>query len=138
MDARRLWQTFLEDIGARLSKSVVDNYLRQSTLVGFEDDVAMVAAPNTFTASTLETRFAGPIERCLSSVVGRPVRVEFVVQAAVPAHGEGDAREDTSALLAGAVPARPSRRGGERRSVAEPGLAVEPLAAGGRVPPPRQ
>ncbi|HEX5500445.1 MAG TPA: DnaA/Hda family protein, partial [Thermomicrobiales bacterium] len=138
MDARRLWQTFLEDVGARLSKSVVDNYLRQSTLVGFDDDVATVAAPNTFTASTLETRFAGPIERCLSSVVGRPVRVQFVVQAATSAQSGTAARDDTSALLSGAAPSRPSRRGAEARTAPGPRGAPEPAAPGARVPPPRQ
>ncbi|HEU5433980.1 MAG TPA: chromosomal replication initiator protein DnaA [Thermomicrobiales bacterium] len=140
MDARRLWQTFLEDVGARLSKSVVDNYLRQSTLVGFDDDVATVAAPNTFTASTLETRFAGPIERCLSAVVGRPVRVEFVVQAApAAARSRDEARSDTAALLAAGSTVRPARGTATRSTSATASRgSSDPAPTGARVPPPRQ
>jgi chromosomal replication initiator protein len=139
MDARRLWQTFLEDVGSRLSRSVVDNYLRQSTLVGFDDDVATVAAPNTFTASTLETRFAGPIERCLSSVVGRPIRVEFVVQSTTADQVDDGDRRDTAALLSGSGAGRAARSHGRAPAAVAPRTQPDPpLATGARVPPPRQ
>src|SRR5262249_33592874 len=38
-----------------------------------------VAAANTFGASTLQARYAGDIERVMSDIVGRPIRVEFTV-----------------------------------------------------------
>ena len=45
MDATHLWQTVLGDLQARVSATAFDNWLRQTSLVGFADDVATVAAP---------------------------------------------------------------------------------------------
>src|SRR5262245_24142679 len=79
MQARQLWQAVLGDMQVRLSRSAFDNWLRPTTIVGFADDVATVAAANTFGASTLQARYAADIERVMSDIVGRPIRVEFTV-----------------------------------------------------------
>ncbi|MEA2582735.1 MAG: chromosomal replication initiator protein, partial [Thermomicrobiales bacterium] len=79
MQAKQLWQAVLGDMQVRLSRNAFDNWLRPTTIVGFEDDVATVAAANTFGASTLQARYAGDIERVMSDIVGRPIRVEFTV-----------------------------------------------------------
>jgi chromosomal replication initiator protein len=79
MQAKQLWQAVLGDLQVRLSRNAFDNWLRPTTIVGFVDDVATVAAANTFGASTLQARYAGDIERVMSDIVGRPIRVEFTV-----------------------------------------------------------
>jgi chromosomal replication initiator protein len=79
MQAKQLWQAVLGDLQVRLSRNAFDNWLRPTTIVAFADDVATIAAPNTFSASTLKNRYAGEIERVLSDIVGRPIRVEFTV-----------------------------------------------------------
>jgi chromosomal replication initiator protein len=79
MQAKQLWQAVLGDLQVRLSRYAFDNWLRPTTIVGFEGDVATVAAANTFGASTLQARYAGDIERVMSDIVGRPIRVEFTV-----------------------------------------------------------
>ncbi|MCC6944340.1 MAG: chromosomal replication initiator protein DnaA [Thermomicrobiales bacterium] len=63
----------------RLSKNAFENWLRPTSLVAFANDVATIAAPNTFGASTLESRYASEIQRVISDIVGRPVAVEFTV-----------------------------------------------------------
>jgi chromosomal replication initiator protein len=91
MDATHLWQTVLGDLQGRVSATAFDNWLRQTSLVGFADDVATVAAPNTYGAATLETRYGDQIRRALSTVVGRPVEVEFrVLATAVTRAAEND------------------------------------------------
>src|SRR5436305_13079289 len=79
MQATQLWQAVLSDMERRLSRNAFDNWLRPSTIVDFADDVATVGAANTFTASTLQTRYGAEIERVLSEIVGRPIRVTFTV-----------------------------------------------------------
>jgi chromosomal replication initiator protein len=79
MQAKQLWQAVLGDMQVRLSRNAFDNWLRPTTIVEFQDDVATVAAANTFGASTLQGRYAGDIERVMSDIVGRPIRVEFTV-----------------------------------------------------------
>src|SRR5213592_1431845 len=79
MQAQQLWQAVLGDMKARLNRSAFENWLRPTTIVAFENDVATVAAANTFGASTLQSRFASQIEEVFSAIVGRPIHVEFTV-----------------------------------------------------------
>ncbi|MGH2558470.1 MAG: chromosomal replication initiator protein DnaA [Thermomicrobiales bacterium] len=87
MEAKQLWQAVLGDMQVRLSRTAFDNWLRPTTLVGFADDVATVAAANTFSAHTLQARYAPQVEDVLSDIVGRPIRVEFTV---LNADGDSD------------------------------------------------
>lgn len=120
MQARQLWQAVLGDMQTRLPRNAFDNWLRPTTLVAFEDDVAIVAAPNTFSASTLQSRYADLIQRILANIVGRPVRVEFIVQSDPDVEG---AATDLAAF-ASSIPQLPDRnaqnaqrgRGGNSRS----------------------
>ncbi len=79
MEAKQLWQAVLGDMQVRLSRTAFDNWLRPTTIVGFAEDVATVAAANTFSAHTLQARYATQVEDVLSDIVGRPIRVEFTV-----------------------------------------------------------
>src|SRR5215210_6987543 len=79
MQAKQLWQAVLGDLQVRLSKNAFENWIRPTTIVGFENDVATVAAANTFGASTLQARYSHDIEQVMSDIVGRPVSVEFTV-----------------------------------------------------------
>jgi chromosomal replication initiator protein len=83
MQAELLWQTVLGELEERISKSAFENWLRNTELVDFADDVAVISAPNTFSVSTLEGRFASDVERGLTKVIGRPVRARFVVASAM-------------------------------------------------------
>lgn len=87
MNAVQLWQAVLGDLEVRLPRAAFDNWLRQTTLVGFDADLATVAAPNTFGASTLQQRYGGQVEAALTAIVGRPVKVRFTVLGADRADG---------------------------------------------------
>ncbi len=115
MQARQLWQAVLGDMQTRLPRNAFDNWLRPTTLVSFENDVATVAAPNTFSASTLQSRYADQIQRILANIVGRPVLVEFTVQSDADPE---DVAADLSAF-APSIPQLPDRnadRGTSSRS----------------------
>ena len=104
MDAKQLWQTVLGDLQARLSRGQFDNWLRQTTLVGFDNDVATIAAANTYGASTIQARWGDQIERALSTIVGRPIAIRLTVLNAeepddLPAERD-PARAETAHLFA--------------------------------------
>ncbi len=105
MQARQLWQAVLGDMQTRLPRNAFDNWLRPTVLVAFENDVATVAAPNPFGASTLQSRYADQIERVLTTIVGRPVKVEFTVQSDAD---PDDVAADLSAF-APSIPQLPDR-----------------------------
>lgn len=85
MQPAQLWQAVLGELETRISKSIFNNWLRQTTLVAYADDVATVSAASPFAVSTLQGRYANQVEGALSAVVGRPVRVRFVVSSAADA-----------------------------------------------------
>ena len=126
MDAKQLWQTVLGELQVRLSRTHYDNWMRQTTLVAFDEDEAVIAAANTFSASTLQSKFTPQVAKAISDIVGRPIRVRFTVlggdepgAAAVGRRGGFDAGETAALLDAGARTlfggAQPvSGRGGER------------------------
>ncbi|MEZ4496614.1 MAG: DnaA N-terminal domain-containing protein [Thermomicrobiales bacterium] len=62
MQGDLVWQTVLGELEGRITKSSFENWLRNTELVDFADDVAVVAAPNTFSVSTLEGRFASDVD----------------------------------------------------------------------------
>ena len=121
MDAKQLWQAVLGDLQVRLSRTAFDNWLRQTSLVGFDEDLATVAAANTFSASTLQTRFGVQVERALSDIIGRPIRVRFTVggENSGDRDGNSDGRGETAVLVAAGartlfgdeIPGHPGPRG---------------------------
>jgi chromosomal replication initiator protein len=117
MQASQLWQAVLGELQTRLPKNSFNNWLRQTALVAFGDDVATISAPSTFAVSTLQGRYAGQVESAMSTLVGRPVRARFIV-----ATGEPDAEN-------GAAPsAEPAPRAKRQSESARP-KKTEPAEA---------
>jgi chromosomal replication initiator protein len=79
INVNQLWQTVLGDLETRISRGAFDNWFRQTSLAGVDDEIAVVVAPNAFNASTLQARYASQVERALSDVIGRRVSAQFVV-----------------------------------------------------------
>jgi chromosomal replication initiator protein len=138
MNAAQLWQAVLADLATRISRRAFDNWFGQTTLAGVEDDTAVISAPNAFSASTLQARYAPQVERALAEIVGRELRAFFTVGAVgadseLPASVAAPARPERPAPSA-----RPSERPRPRaqRSAPVPGtltnqqLALQPSAHG--------
>jgi chromosomal replication initiator protein len=93
MNVTQLWQAVLADLAARISRRAFDNWFGQTTLVGVEDETAIISAPNAFSASTLQARYASQVERALAEIVGRELRAFFTVGAVGAVGATGSARE---------------------------------------------
>lgn len=134
LDAKQLWHAVLADLRERLSRTAYDNWVRDTRLVAFDDDVASVAARSSIVVTTLESRFAARIGESLTRVVGRPVQVVFIVLGETDPVAERLNRE-TASLLRGedaddvGIKAAASSKGGAR------GRQIPPERT---VPSPRQ
>ena len=126
MDPSQLWHAVLAELQGGMPRTAFENWVRDTRLAGYADDVATVGARSSIVVSTLETRYAQRIADAVSRVVGRPVRVQFTVLGESDPMAERLNRETEAMLRAGG--AREQR---ERRPPAEP-------ADGRRVPPARQ
>lgn len=114
MNVAQLWQAVLTDLASRVSRRAFDNWFGQTTLVGVDDDTAVISAPNAFSASTLQARYAPQVERALADIVGRDLRAFFTVGAAGAAGAVGMAREQPLASTAKTVVGRSSPSPGAR------------------------
>ncbi len=79
--ATQLWQAVLAEVRREMNRNAYENYFRNTTLQTVDDETAVVSAPNAFTATTLQSRYASPVERAIHSLTGQRLRVEFVVHA---------------------------------------------------------
>lgn len=85
MNPTQLWQTALITLRGRVTKSHYEHYLSLASIKSVENDIAMLTAPNTFVVNTLQQRFASDVEKALSEVAGRRMKVQFDIS-----HGSGD------------------------------------------------
>jgi chromosomal replication initiator protein len=79
--AAQLWQAVLAELRQELNRNAYENYFRHTTLESVDDEQVIVGAPNAFTATTLQSRYASPVERAIHGLTGNRLRVEFVVRA---------------------------------------------------------
>lgn len=86
MSPSQLWQTALMTLRDRVSKNHYDHYLALASIRNVENETAMLTAPNTFVVNTLQQRFASEVEKALTEVAGRRMKVQFDI-----AHAQGDA-----------------------------------------------
>jgi chromosomal replication initiator protein len=126
MDSNQLWHAVLAELQGTMPRTSFENWVRDTRLSGFENDVATVGARSSIVVSTLESRYTQRIAEALSRVLGRQVQVQFRVL------GEADPVADrlnreTEAMLR---PDATARDRSSRRAAGE--------ATGSRVPPARQ
>jgi chromosomal replication initiator protein len=125
MNARQVWQAVLGDLQVQVSSPIYDTWLKTTTIVDFADGRVVVGAPNTFAVEQLRSRFTGPIQRALATILGYEVTVDFAV------FGEEEDEEPAEA------PRRPiGRARGPGAPAMQPGqqLALEETPAHGLNP----
>jgi chromosomal replication initiator protein len=87
INVNQLWQTVLGDLETQISRGAFDNWFRGTKLANVDDETATVFAPNAFSASTLQSRYATQVERALAGLIGRRVSVQFTVDNRIPEKG---------------------------------------------------
>jgi chromosomal replication initiator protein len=82
---QQVWQAALADLQRRVSRANFETWLRATTLVGFSNGAATIVVPNTFAAEQLRAKFDREIADTLSTIVNRPVTIEYTVAHAAEA-----------------------------------------------------
>jgi len=79
---QQLWQSALSDMQGRITRANYETWLRSTTLIGIENGVATVAAPNAFAVEQLRMKFDDEIVSTLSAIANRRLAVDYVVSKA--------------------------------------------------------
>jgi hypothetical protein len=77
---RALWLTALEHLRLQMTQQTFNNWLRQTELLDYRENIFVIDAKNLHAKAWLENRLVETIERTLTSVVGAPSQVRFVVE----------------------------------------------------------
>jgi chromosomal replication initiator protein len=79
MDANQVWRAALGELQVSLSPANFETWLKDTSLVEFDENRFRIAAPNGFARDWLDNRYRTLISQTLARVVGGSVQVEFVV-----------------------------------------------------------
>ncbi|MGI8929443.1 MAG: chromosomal replication initiator protein DnaA [Candidatus Limnocylindrales bacterium] len=80
MDAKQVWRAALGELQVSLSPANFETWLKETALVGVDDNRFRVAVPNGFAKDWLETRYRSLISQTLARIVGYSVQVDFEVR----------------------------------------------------------
>ncbi len=103
MQAEQVWQATLGQLQLEMSKGTFETWVRDTTLLAYEDGACIVGVPNAYAKDWLENRLLSTVKRILVSILGRTVEVRFVVW---PSNQAGEVKSDSGPVLE-AAPSRP-------------------------------
>ncbi len=86
--AEQVWQAALGELQLQMTKATFDTWVKNTSLVSFEDGTYLVAVHNGFAKDWLENRLLTIIKRTLVGIVGQAVEVKFMVQPKGPKEKE--------------------------------------------------
>ncbi len=81
MRPEQVWQAALGELQLQLTKSTFDTWLRDTSLLSYEDGGFVIGVENAYAKDWLENRLLSTIKRTLTGIVGRATEVRFVVWA---------------------------------------------------------
>lgn len=79
MNSDQAWQATLGQLQMEMSKAAYDTWVRSSELKSYQKDTFTVGVPNAYARDWLESRLSTTVTRLLTSIIGRPQTVNFVV-----------------------------------------------------------
>ena len=78
-EADRTWRAALGILYEELPRATFDTWVRDTELVGASADELTIAVANAYGRDWLEERVTPMAERAVAKIVGRPIRVRFVI-----------------------------------------------------------
>jgi len=75
----KVWQYALSELQMKMTRATFDTWVRQTTVVSYEDGLFIIGAHNGYAKDWLENRLCNLITETLSKIVGCEVQVQFVV-----------------------------------------------------------
>ncbi len=102
LQADQVWQAALGELQLQMTKPTFNTWLKNTSLVSYEDGTFVIGVHNAYAKDWLENRLLSIIKRTLVGIVGHSVEVKFVVW---PKSQRGSARtaeaQDLGPLLSG-------------------------------------
>ncbi|NLS79042.1 MAG: chromosomal replication initiator protein DnaA [Chloroflexi bacterium] len=79
MDAKRAWEATLGDLELQMTKATFDTWLKNTTLVSYEDGTFVIGVPNAYAKDWLRHRLLSTIKETLTRICGQTVEIKFAL-----------------------------------------------------------
>ena len=80
IDARQIWDAALDDLALRMPTATFETWVRDSTVIGYEDGEFLIGVPNAYVRDWLANRLRPTIKATVSNLLQRSVEVTFRVR----------------------------------------------------------
>src|SRR5438132_12117345 len=90
MQESALWQAVLGEIELSISRGNFVTWFKNTQLIRYKDDVAVVGVPNVFVKNQLERKFNDLIVEVLAKNGARPQRMEYKIHTGISPAGRRD------------------------------------------------
>lgn len=80
MDNLRLWHKFLQTIKSQVSSANFKTFFAKTSLKSVSEDLVTISTPHAFAKETLNQKYLPLIETTLENILGKKIRVEFIVK----------------------------------------------------------
>lgn len=100
MNADQVWQAALGQLQMQMTQATFDTWVKDTRIVSQNEDKLIIGTKSAFAKDWLENRLFSTISRTVTSVIGRPVNIQFTVDFAEDSSNE----ESSSVLLHGERP----------------------------------
>jgi chromosomal replication initiator protein len=106
---QEIWEAALGELQTQVTRANFNTWLKDTIGVRHRDKIFVIGAPNTFVAEWLENRLKSLIKKTLTSIIGNPVVIEFMVTSTVncqakpavqPTYADGGTSSKASKLTA--------------------------------------
>jgi chromosomal replication initiator protein len=79
MNSQQAWQATVGQLSMEMSKAAFDTWVRSAELISHQEETFTVGVQNAYARDWLESRLSTTVTRMLTSIVGRPQAVRFIV-----------------------------------------------------------
>ncbi|MCA9982836.1 MAG: chromosomal replication initiator protein DnaA [Anaerolineales bacterium] len=122
MTPESAWKAALGELEMQMTRATFNTWLKDAHLLRVEDESYVIGVRNDYARDWLSNRLNDTIHRTLSTVVGNPVKIDYVVSNGVPAPANGSQKQSERHT--------PPVNGQHNGHVAPAGPAAESLTAG--------
>ncbi len=81
LSSREIWHAALGQLQLQVTPADYDTWIRDTTVVSYEDGLFVIGTPSLFAREWLENRLHNLVKKTLTGLVGRAVEVRYVVRA---------------------------------------------------------
>ena len=93
------WQAAVANLESNVSRVAFSTWVKPAQLVGFEDDTFVIGCINPYGRDWVESRLTTTIQRFLTGVMNRQVKVQFVVYGQDEIEDDQDQEDDTDKTI---------------------------------------